>query len=118
MIQKSSLVKPFDTSGITKANVFHVYKKLGKIAYTGDFLKVSARDVNPESNVKKKSKHISILIKTIYNNKKLDSSYIKFNQNGLVILKKRLTPKGTNVKGPASRNIKRKKFISSFPKNI
>lgn len=118
MIQKSSLIKPFDTSGITKTNVFHVYKKLGKIAYTGDFLKVSAREINPECVFKKKSKHISILIKTIFKNKRLDSSFIKFKQNGLVILKKRLTPKGTNVKGPASINIKRKKFVASFPRNI
>lgn len=118
MIQKNSKIKPVDNSGILKANVFHIYKNLNSIALTGDFLKISARELKPESTLKKKSKHISILIKTIYKNSKLDGSFIKFNKNGLVILKKRLTPKGGNLKGPASRNIKRKKFISSFSKNI
>ena len=118
MIQKNSIIKPFDNSGVLKANVFHVYKNLNMIANTGNFLKVSARNVNPESNIKKKSKHIAILIKTVYKNTKLDSSFIKFNKNGIVLLKKRLTPKASNIKGTVSRNVRRKKFVLSFPRNI
>jgi len=118
MIQKNSKIKPVDNSGVLKANVFHVYKNLNRIALTGDFLKVSVRDINPDSLIKKKSKHISILIKTVYNNLKKDGSFIKFKNNGLVLLKKRLTPRGSNLKGPVSRNVRRKKFVSSFSKNI
>jgi len=118
MIQKNSKLKPSDNSGVLKANVFHVYKNLNRIAVTGNFLKISVREIKPESLIKKKSKHISILIKTTFKNSRLDSSFIKFNTNGLVILKKRLTPKGSNLKGPVSRNVRRKKFISSFSKNI
>ena len=91
---------------------------MNQIANTGNFLKISARDINPETLLKKKSKHISILIKTKYMNYRLDSSYIKFFSNGLVILKKRLTPKGSNLRGVVSRNVRRKKFISSFSKNV
>jgi large subunit ribosomal protein L14 len=118
MIQKNTKIKPVDNSGVVKANVFHVYKNLNRIAVTGNFLKISVRELKPESLIKKKSKHISILVKTKYKNKKLDGSFIKFKNNGLVILKKRLTPKGSNLKGVVSRNVRRKKFISSFPKNI
>lgn len=118
MIQKNSKIKPVDNSGVLIANVFHIYKNLNKIALTGNFLKVSARLINPDTILKKKSKHISILNKTVYKNNKIDGSYVKFKKNGLVILKKRLTPKGSNLRGPVSRNVKRKKFISSFSKNI
>jgi len=118
MIQKNSKLKPVDNSGVLKANVFHVYKNLNRIANTGNFLKISVRDLKPESIIKKKSKHISILVKTIYKNSKLDGSFVKFKKNGLVILKKRLTPKGSNLKGPVSRNVRRKKFMSSFSKTI
>ena len=118
MIQKNSKIIPSDNSGILKSNVFHIYKNLNRIAKTGDFLKISAREVNPENNLKKKSKHVSILIKTKFKNIKKDSSFLKFRLNGLVVLKKRLTPKASNLKGPVSRNVKRKKFISSFVKNI
>ena len=118
MIQKNSKLKPVDNCGVLKSNVFHVYRNLNRIAITGFFLKISVRDIKPESIIKKKSKHVSILIKTIYKNSKLDGSFVKFKKNGLVLLKKRLTPKGSNLKGPVSRNLKRKKFISSFSKNI
>ena len=118
MIQKNSKINVFDNSGVIKTNVFHIYKNLNRIANTGNFLKVSARELNPESLIKKRSKHISILIKTVYKNYKLDSSFVSFKKNGIILLKKRLTPKGSNVKGPISRNVMRKKFISSFPKNI
>jgi large subunit ribosomal protein L14 len=118
MIQKNTIIKPCDNSGVLKSNVFHIYKNLNKIGVTGDFLKISARDLNPESLLKKRSKHTAILIKTVYKNTKLDSSFIKFNCNGIVLLKKRLTPRGSNLKGPVSRNVRRKKFVSSFSKNI
>jgi len=118
MIQKNSKIKPSDNSGVLNTNVFHVYKNLNRIANTGNFMKVSVRELNPDILIKKKSKHISILIKTIYKNSKLDSTFIKFKTNGLVLLKKRLTPKASNLKGPVSRNVRRKKFISSFVKNI
>ena len=118
MIQKNTKLKPVDNSGVLTANVFHVYKNLNRIANTGNFIKVSVRDLNPDILIKKKSKHISILIKTVYKNIKLDSTFVKFKNNGLVLLKKRLTPKASNLKGPVSRNVKRKKFISSFVKNI
>jgi large subunit ribosomal protein L14 len=118
LIQKTSQIKPVDNSGVLKANVFHVYKHMNKVALVGNFLKISVRELRPESLIKKKSKHISILIKTIFKNSKLDGSFVKFKRNGLVLLKKRLTPKGGNLKGPVSRNVRRKKFVLSFSKNI
>ena len=54
MIQKNTKIKPVDNSGVLKANVFHVYKNLNRIAITGNFLKISVRDLKPESIIKKK----------------------------------------------------------------
>jgi large subunit ribosomal protein L14 len=119
MIQKNSILKPVDSCGVYKVKVFHVYKgSQGKLALAGDFIKVSAKLVKPENIVKKKSKHRSILIKTKFINLRLDGSFIKFNQNGLVLLKKRLTPRGSTLKGPVLHYLKRKKFISSFSRSI
>ena len=119
MIQKNSILKPVDSCGVYKVKVFHVYKGAqGRLAFTGDFIKCSARLVKPENSVKKKSKHRSILIKTVFINLRLDGSFIKFKQNGVVLLKKRLTPKGATLKGPVFHYLKRKKFISSFSRSI
>jgi large subunit ribosomal protein L14 len=119
MIQKNSILKPVDSCGVYKVKVFHVYKGAqGKLAFSGDFVKVSAKIVKPENPVKKKSKHRCIITKTKYKNFRIDGSFIKFRRNSLILLKKRLTPRGSSLKGPISRNIKRKKFISSFSRSI
>ena len=119
MIQKGSILPTGDNSGVLKTKVFHIYKgSKGRIGYVGDFFKVSAREVLPENPILKKSKHKSILIRSKYRNLRKDGSYIKFNTNVLILLKKRLTPKSTLLRGSVSKNIRRKKFISSFTKIV
>lgn len=119
MIQKGTVLSTGDNSGVLKTRVFHVYKGAkGRIGFVGDFLKVSAREVLPENPIPKKSKHKAIVIRTKYKNLRKDGSYIQYNINTLILLKKRLTPKSTLLRGSISKNIRRKKFLSSFTKVI
>jgi len=119
MIQKNSTLRPADSCGVFKVRVFHVYKgSKGQLAQVGDFLKVSVRVTRPENTIKKKAKIVSILIRTRYKNKRIDGSTISFKRNRLVLLKRRLTTRGKSLRGPVSRNIRRKKFLSSFSKTI
>lgn len=119
MIQKNSVLRPSDNCGVARVRVFQVYKgSKGRLAFTGDFMKVSARVVKPNNPIKKKSKHRSILIRTKFLNRRKDGSFISFKRNSLVLLKKRLTPRGKMIRGPIVRTIRRKKFLSSFAKSI
>jgi len=119
MIQKNSIIKPADSCGVIKAKVFHVYKgSKGKLAFIGDFLKTSARLVKPENPIKKKTKTRAFLIRTVFLINRIDGSNISFKRNSIILLKKRLTPRGKSIRGPVIRVIKRKKFISSFKKSI
>ena len=119
MIQKNTIIKPADNCGVIKSKVFHVYKgSKGKLAFVGDFLKTSQKVVKPENPIKKKSKIKAILIRTLFINNRKDGSFVSFSKNSIVLLKKRLTPRGKAIRGPIIRLIKRKKFISSFKKSI
>ena len=119
MIQKNSVIKPADSSGVLKSRVFHVYKgSKGRLAFVGDFLKTSSREVKIDNPVKKKSKIKSFLIRTKFNINRKDGSFISFKKNSIILLKKRLSPRGKSIRGPVVRIIKRKKFISSFRKSI
>ena len=109
MIQKNSIIKPVDNCGVLKANVFHLYK--------GSNIYLSI-NIYSKNTIKKKSKHRSILIRTKFNIIKKDGSFVRFSKNSLILLKKRLTPRGANIRGPISRKINRKKFISSFSRSI
>lgn len=119
MIQKSTVLKPADNCGVIKVKVFHVYKgSKGKLAFLGDFAKISCKLVKPENPIKKKTKSKSLIIRTKFSVSRKDGSFISFKKNSLILLKKRLTPKGKSIRGPVVRLIKRKKFISSFKKSI
>lgn len=119
MIQKNSIVEPTDNCGVLKANVFHVYRGgKGRLGFIGDFLKVSIREILLDSEIKKKSKHRAFLIRTNFHTKKKDGSIIFFKNNSIILLKKRLTPRGKILNGPIISTIKRKKFVSSFSRTV
>lgn len=116
MVQKSSIVVPSDKNGVFTANVFHLYGGFSrKFSVFGNYIKVSIRKTKPENVLTKKSKKKAIIVRTKKNVNIVDGSYVRFDYNSVVILKKRLTPEGKEIFGPIIRNFKKKKFISSFP---
>lgn len=119
MIQKNTKFKPADNTGVALARVFHVYKgSKGKIAYMGDFIKCSILDVLPEKPVKKKSKHKAMVVRTLYRDLRSDRFSVSFKKNTCVILKKKLVTRGTFLRGPIIKTLKRRKFILSFGAKI
>jgi len=119
MIQKSTVFKPADNCGILRARVFHVYKSAkGKFAYIGDFIKCSALEVLPDNPLKKKTKSRGILIRSIFRSHRRDGLVVVFKKNACVLLKKRMTPRGSYLRGTIPITIRRKKFLSSFAKKI
>lgn len=115
MIQKTTILIPTDKCGVLNMNVFHLYKGFNrKFSGFGDYVKISVRKLKPESILTKKSKRKAILVRIKKNTNIVDGSYIRFDYNSAVILKKRLTPEGKELFGPILRNFKKKKFLSSF----
>ena len=115
MVQKETNLKPIDRCGVWSVRTFHLYGgSFRKNSTVGNFIKVSVKKTRPNNWVPKKTKLKAIIVTLKKELIKLDGSYIKFRTNSLVLLKKRLTPKGNLLIGPVSINIKRKKFMSSF----
>ena len=119
MIQKGSILIPIDKCGVLTVNTFHLYKGFSRTTSGfGDYIKISVRKVKPENPLIKKSKRKGIIIRTLKNIIISDGSYIRFDYNAVVLLKKRLTPEGKEIYGPILRTFKKKKFLSSFPRII
>lgn len=115
MIQKSSIVNIIDKCNIYTGNTFHIYKGFKKrFGYCGDFIKFSIRQTHSSLVEQKGLKSVGILVRTTKFICNKDGTLFFTKQNSLVSLKKRLTPKGKELVGPASRVIKRKKFLLSF----
>lgn len=115
MILKESALIPADKCGVELVKVFHLYKGFNrKRSFVGDFVKISVKKVIPDNWIKKKTKLKGILVRTKFTSILNDGTSYNFKENNVVLLKKRLTPKGKEMVGPTSRLLRRKKFISSF----
>ena len=115
MIQKSTILIPADKCGVFTVNTFHLYKGFSrKFSGFGDYIKVSVKKTKPENQLQKKSKRKALIIRTRKNIPLCDGSFVRFDYNGVILLKKRLTPEGKEIFGPIVRNFKKKKFLSSF----
>lgn len=115
MIKKGTILIPADNSGVLTINTFHLYGGFSrKVSHFGDYVKISIRLTKPENPLSKKSKRKALIIRVITNHSIIDGTYIRFNYNNAVILKKRLTTEGRELYGPIIRSFKKKKFLSSF----
>lgn len=115
MIFKNTYLIPTDKNGVLWVKTFHLYKgSSGKTAYLGDFIKCSVKKTKPKNWLLKKTKIKGIIIRTKKEVFKKDGSWLKFKNNNVVLLKKRMNSFGKCLLGPAVFNIRRKKFLNSF----
>ncbi|CAM6005002.1 unnamed protein product [Sphagnum balticum] len=115
MIKKKTVFVPVDKCGVLKVRVFHLYRGFcRKTGFTGDFFKSSVRLIKPDSFVKKKAKIHGFIVRTVKEIYRHDGASISFNVNAGILLKKRMTPKGSELFGPITKKVQKRKFINSF----
>jgi large subunit ribosomal protein L14 len=116
MFQKNSYLVPSDKCGVWWVSVIHLYGGFfRKVSNVGDFVKVSVKKTRPDNWLKKKTKTKGIVVRSRKELFKSDGSTVSFSINNIVLLKKRTTPHGSVIFGPTIKNLKRKKFLTSFP---
>ncbi len=112
MIQTESVLNVADNSG---AKVVKCIKVLGgsrrRYAGIGDIVVVSVSEALPNSKVKKGSIMKAVIVRTKRENRRIDGSYIRFDDNSAVILNANKEPIGTRIFGPVARELRLKKFM-------
>ena len=115
MLQKRSNVVVGDNCGAWTARVFHIYRgSRHRTGIAADFVKVSIRQASPLSKIKKGYKSKAIIVRVRSMSKRRDGSYVRFEDNNVVLLKKRLTPRGKELHGPITYGFHRRKFTATF----
>lgn len=107
MIQPQTIVKVVDNSG---AKIGRVFKILGgskrRYAELGDVVVLSVQTAEPRKQVKKKEVLHAVVVRQTKPFRRKDGSYIKFDDNAVVILEKgKLEPKANRIFGPIPREI-------------
>lgn len=128
MIFKKTWLNVADNTNVQWVQIFHLYKGFyRKQTTTGFFVKGSARIVEPPRieykgfKVKFNKKGDicrGLLIRTKFKNKRYDGSVNYFNENSIILIKKKQEIKSKYLFGPISYILKRKKFLSLFKKII
>ena len=119
MIQMNSRLKVADNTGAREIMCINV---LGgsrrKYAYIGDTIVASVKKAIPNSATKKGDVVRAVIVRTANPYRRLDGSYIKFDENAAVILSDKNNPKGTRIFGPVARELRDKmytKIVSLAP---
>jgi len=111
MIQAESRLKVADNTG---AKEVLCIKVLGgskrRYAQVGDVIIVSIKEAAPRGVVKKKSVERAVIVRQTKEIGRADGSFIRFDENAVVIVNKDNVPKGTRVFGPVARELRDKGF--------
>ncbi|MDR0849054.1 MAG: 50S ribosomal protein L14 [Propionibacteriaceae bacterium] len=112
MIQQESRLKVADNTGAKELLCIRV---LGgskrRYAYLGDTIVATVKDAIPGGGVKKGEVVKAVVVRTVKEHRRVDGSYIKFDENAAVILRADGEPRGTRIFGPVARELREKKFM-------
>jgi large subunit ribosomal protein L14 len=112
MIQQETMVKVADNSGAKRALVIRV---LGgtrrRYAGLGDTVIVAVKDALPNGTVKKSDVARAVVVRTAKETRRRDGSYIRFDENAVVIINDAGEPRATRIFGPVARELREKKFM-------
>jgi large subunit ribosomal protein L14 len=121
MIQKQTRVKVADNTGAKELMVIAIIGPTRKrFAYLGQLVTCSVKVAIPGGVVKKKQIVQAVIVRTRKEFKRDDGSYIRFDENAVVIIKDG-EPLGTRIFGPVAREIRTggySKIISLAPEVI
>jgi large subunit ribosomal protein L14 len=112
MIQQESMVKVADNSGAKRALVIRV---LGgtrrRYAGLGDLVIVAVKDALPNGTVKKAEVAKAVVVRTVKETRRRDGSYIRFDENAVVIINDQGEPRATRIFGPVARELREKRYM-------
>lgn len=119
MIQLRSMLEIADNTG---AKLAQCIKVLGgsrrRYAGIGDAVVVTIKQASPRGAVKAHSVEKGVVVRVKKETKRRDGTYIRFDENAIVIINKENEPKGTRIFGPVGRELRDKgyqKIISLAP---
>jgi large subunit ribosomal protein L14 len=111
MIQERSVIKVADNSG---AKVVRCFRILGgthhRYAGVGDVIVASVQSAEPRKAVKKKDVVKVLVVRTKSALRRKDGSYVRFDENAVILIDAKKEPTATRIFGPLPRELKEKGF--------
>jgi large subunit ribosomal protein L14 len=112
VIQTESRCRVADNTGAKEVLVIRVLGGSGRrYAGVGDIVVGSVKDALPGGGVKKGEVVQGVVVRTAKERRRSDGSYIKFDDNAVVLINEQKNPRGTRIFGPVARELREKRFM-------
>ena len=112
MIQLRTMLTVADNSGARRAQCIKVLggtrRRYGRV---GDIVVVSVKDAIPGAAVKKGDVAKAVVVRAVKERRRKDGSYIRFDDNAVVLIDDNKEPKGTRIFGPVARELREREFM-------
>jgi large subunit ribosomal protein L14 len=112
MIQQESRLKVADNSGAKEVLCIRVLGGTRKrYASLGDRIVVSVKNALPSGGIKKGSVSKAVVVRVKKEVRRVDGTYIRFDENACVLLNAANEPRATRIFGPVARELREKQFM-------
>ena len=112
MIQVRSVLKVTDNSGVKEVRVANVLGRPGAVGgRIGDIIVGSVQKRLPTSEIKKGAVVRGVIVRTRKEYRREDGSYVRFDDNAIVLINNQMEPIGTRIFGPVPRELRRKNML-------
>ncbi|MGH2652987.1 MAG: 50S ribosomal protein L14 [Actinomycetota bacterium] len=112
MIQSESRVRVADNTGAKEVLCIRVVGGSGRrYASIGDVIVGTVKDALPGAQVKKGDVVRAVVVRTAKERRRTDGSYIRFDENAVVLINDQRQPRGTRIFGPVARELREKRFM-------
>lgn len=123
MIQNLTELTVADNSG---AKIARCIKVLGgskrRYASVGDVIVVAIRETTPNMPIKKGDVRKAVVVRVTKEYRRIDGTYVRFDDNACVILDNNLSPVGRRIFGPVARELRENsnfmKIVSLAPEVV
>ena len=112
MIQMQTFLDVADNTGAKKLAAITVlgsWKR--KYGYIGDIVVCSVKSAIPNSEVKQGEVVKAVIVRTRKEIRRIDGSYVRFDDNSAVIINQYNEPVGTRIFGPVARELRARRFM-------
>lgn len=111
MITEQTKLVVADNTGARCVRCFRIIGRRSRFAHVGDVIKASVREAQPDGLLKKGQVCDAVIVRTKHPIRRQDGSYLKFDDNAVVIIDETKNPVGTRVMGPVARELRDKNFM-------
>lgn len=112
MIQQESRLSVADNSGAKEVLCIRVLGGTGRrYARIGDQIVVTVKHALPSGNIKKGTVSKAVVVRTKKETRRNDGSYIRFEDNAVVLLNTAGEMVGTRIFGPVARELREKQYM-------